>query len=273
MLDPVGCATGLPAGVGCRGRRLPRGRDFRTRAAGRAGALRIARSLQAGSKGSATPRHLAVHHDRGSRRHRHRQAGSASLARPGGHSVRLLPVRPNHGHRRAAREGTGAPRHRYRPGFVGEHLPPPSSRRLANRQLPRRRADHGPDVASSARSIIRLETNHSGILNFLCGVYGRIFRKLDSRCACFVVFVGNQPIVGRRFWNIEHELVMANMAREGFYESCPVSFTSMSHLFRDTHANFNDPLSLDIPSEPHYIWMKASNLALFHRPIFYIALS
>src|SRR5262245_9248352 len=27
-------------------------------------------------------------------------------------------------------------------------------------------------TASSARSIIRLETNHSGILSFLCGVFG-----------------------------------------------------------------------------------------------------
>jgi hypothetical protein len=27
-------------------------------------------------------------------------------------------------------------------------------------------------MASSARSIIRLETNHSGIPNFLCGVFG-----------------------------------------------------------------------------------------------------
>src|SRR5215468_10404563 len=63
------------------------------------------------------------HHDRGRRCHRHRQAGSASLARPGGHSVRLLPVRPNHGCRRAAREGIGAHRYRYRPGAVGEYLP------------------------------------------------------------------------------------------------------------------------------------------------------
>jgi hypothetical protein len=28
-------------------------------------------------------------------------------------------------------------------------------------------------TASSARSIIRPETNHSGILNFLCGVFGQ----------------------------------------------------------------------------------------------------
>jgi hypothetical protein len=27
-------------------------------------------------------------------------------------------------------------------------------------------------TASSARSIIKLETNHSGIRNFLCGVFG-----------------------------------------------------------------------------------------------------
>src|SRR5262245_46547326 len=45
------------------------------------------------------------------------------MARPGGHTVRLLPVRPDHGRRRAAREDTGARRHRYRPGVVGEHLP------------------------------------------------------------------------------------------------------------------------------------------------------
>src|SRR5262245_13485103 len=63
------------------------------------------------------------HHDRGSRRHRHREAGSASLARPGGRTVRLLPVRPDHGRRRAAREDICAHRHRYRPGVVGEHLP------------------------------------------------------------------------------------------------------------------------------------------------------
>src|SRR6516164_5662136 len=37
--------------------------------------------------------------------------------------MRLLPVRPNHGRCRAAGEGTGAHRHRYRPGVVGEHLP------------------------------------------------------------------------------------------------------------------------------------------------------
>src|SRR5215467_8885656 len=37
--------------------------------------------------------------------------------------MRLLPIWPDHGGRRAAREGTGADRHRYRPGTVGEHLP------------------------------------------------------------------------------------------------------------------------------------------------------
>src|SRR5262249_19269443 len=63
------------------------------------------------------------HHDRGSRRHRHRQAGSASLARPGGHPVWLLPVRTDHGGPRAALEDPGADRHRYRSGVVGEHLP------------------------------------------------------------------------------------------------------------------------------------------------------
>jgi hypothetical protein len=39
----------------------------------------------------------------------------------------------------------------------------------ANRVLTRRGKR---TTASSARSIIRLETNHSGILNFLCGMFG-----------------------------------------------------------------------------------------------------
>src|SRR5262249_10948086 len=51
------------------------------------------------------------------------QADSAGLARPRGRAVRLLSVWPDHGCRGAAREDTGAHRHRYRPGDVGEHLP------------------------------------------------------------------------------------------------------------------------------------------------------
>jgi hypothetical protein len=41
---------------------------------------------------------------------------------------------------------------------------------LARSRLRHKACPH--TTASSARSIIRPETNHSGILNFLCGVFG-----------------------------------------------------------------------------------------------------
>src|SRR5262249_7022408 len=69
-------------------------------------------------------RRRAFHHDhRGDRQYCHRQEDSAGLARPRGRAVRLLSVRPDHVRRGVAREGTGAHRHRYRSGHVGEHLP------------------------------------------------------------------------------------------------------------------------------------------------------
>src|SRR5882672_370311 len=63
------------------------------------------------------------HHHRGHRQNASRQEGSAGLARSGGRAVRLLPVGPDHVRRCVAGEDTGADRHRYRPGNVGEHLP------------------------------------------------------------------------------------------------------------------------------------------------------
>src|SRR5215467_5997613 len=69
-------------------------------------------------------RRRAFHHDRrGDRQYCHGQEDSAGLARPRGRAVRLLSVRPDHVRRSVAREDTGAHRHRYRPGDVGEHLP------------------------------------------------------------------------------------------------------------------------------------------------------
>src|SRR6266478_5644515 len=62
------------------------------------------------------------HHHRGHRRNAGRQEGPASLARSRGYTVRLLPIRPDHGRRRVAVEDPGPHRYRYRPGDVGEHL-------------------------------------------------------------------------------------------------------------------------------------------------------
>src|SRR5262244_4023264 len=69
-------------------------------------------------------RRRAFHHDhRGDRQYCRGQEDSAGLARPRGRAVRLLSVWPDHVRRGIARDGTGAHRHRYRPGDVGEHLP------------------------------------------------------------------------------------------------------------------------------------------------------
>src|SRR5882762_4349840 len=100
------------------------------------------------------------HHHRSHRRHPGRQEGPASLARSRGYTVRLLPIRPDHGRRCVAREDTGAHRYRYRPGDVGQHL---SLRHLSAH--PRGHQARGADaVRRQERSLIMARVSRRQIL-------------------------------------------------------------------------------------------------------------
>src|SRR5438093_287766 len=90
------------------------------------------RSLHGASRWPADPllRH-AGGRGRGQNRHDHRGGGgrtdrpqgAAGLARSRGRPVRLLPVRPDHGRRRPARDQAASHGRRYRRGDGGLHLP------------------------------------------------------------------------------------------------------------------------------------------------------
>src|SRR2546422_36444 len=110
------------------------------------------RSLHGASRWPADPllRH-AGGRGRGQNRHDHRGGGgrtdrpqgAAGLARSRGRPVRLLPVRPDHGRRRPARDQAASHGRRYRRGDGGEHLP------LRHLPTPPRRDQAGRPIQGS----------------------------------------------------------------------------------------------------------------------------
>src|SRR5215831_2936800 len=137
-------------------------------------------------------RRRAFHHDRrGDRQYCRGQEDSAGLARPRGRAVRLLSVWPDHVRRSVAREDTGAHRHRYRPGNVGEHLP---LRHLSAHS----RGDQAGGSESDDREQGRLTMDHLTRRQLLCAgaaVGGGFLLgwQLDTRVSVLAAAVKAMP--------------------------------------------------------------------------------